>query len=112
MIGMDRNTGKFLSGSEHLEQSLQILFTTSEGERVMRRFLGVDPALIDLPAIAESVGSYAYAMAKALDEAKETRFSLKQVNLYSVDRQGHVVVRFEGQNLDDDSVLNTFVSFV
>ena len=40
MTGMDRETGKSLSGIEHLRQSIRDILTTPIGSRVMRRDYG------------------------------------------------------------------------
>lgn len=45
--GIDRNTGKKLTGLAHLRQSLLVIFTTHIGSRVMRRTFGsAVPALL------------------------------------------------------------------
>lgn len=40
MAGIDANTGKTLDGFAHVEQSLEKIFGTRQGERVMREWLG------------------------------------------------------------------------
>jgi len=40
MIGMDRETGKEISGYEHVKQSITDILTTPIGSRVMRRTYG------------------------------------------------------------------------
>ncbi len=50
MRGTDANTGKALSGLEHLRQSVRDILTTPIGTRVMRREYGSQLyALIDAP---------------------------------------------------------------
>lgn len=50
LTGMDRTTGKALSGDAHLTQSLTDIVTTPLGSRVMRRDYGcLVPELIDKP---------------------------------------------------------------
>lgn len=38
--GIDRKTGRLLTGFDHVMQSLDVIFTTHFGERVMRRWFG------------------------------------------------------------------------
>ena len=38
--GVDRNTGRVLTGIDHVRQSVQVIFTTALFSRVMRRFFG------------------------------------------------------------------------
>ncbi len=38
--GIDRRTGRVISGWPHVEQSLSVIFATRFGERVMRRWFG------------------------------------------------------------------------
>lgn len=38
--GIDRRTGRLISGWPHVIQSIGVIFTTSFGERVMRRWFG------------------------------------------------------------------------
>lgn len=93
---MDRETGQFIYGDEHLEQSLRILFTTFIGERVFRRYLGIDGSLVDRPINRDFIGLWAYTFAEALRYARERRFSLNQVNLTQVDRNGVATLSIEG----------------
>lgn len=83
MIGMNRNTGKKLSGSDHLRQSLGDLFSTTKGERVMRAAYGSDvPALVDNPITAESPARLAAAVTDAIGDW-EPRCTLKKCVLSS-----------------------------
>lgn len=38
--GVDRHTGRVLSGWEHVQQSLAVIFATRIGDRIMRRTFG------------------------------------------------------------------------
>ncbi len=50
MNGMDRNTGKALTGADHLEQSIGDILGTPLGSRVGRREYGsLVPQLLDQP---------------------------------------------------------------
>lgn len=66
--GMDRYTGKMLSGWNHVEQSLEMIFLTSFHTRVLRRWVGsfVRPILgrnIDVATISR----FYWAMISAID---------------------------------------------
>ncbi len=79
--GMDRTTGKPLTGIDHLRQSILDILSTRIGSRVMRRDYGSRVAeLIDAPVNnAFAVALYA-AVAEALDKW-EPRFKLKKLIL-------------------------------
>jgi len=54
--GMDRNTGKALSGEAHIRQSLRDIVTTPLASRVMRRAYGsIVPGVLDKPLHHEEV---------------------------------------------------------
>jgi phage baseplate assembly protein W len=80
MIGMDKFTGKWLDGDEHIKQSLTTLVTTHIGERVMRRNIGLDLDLVDDIYTGGEDGQLAYAVADALDKASENRVELREVH--------------------------------
>ncbi|WP_375670488.1 GPW/gp25 family protein [Bartonella sp. PS7NMGDW] len=94
-IGMDRTTGKPLTGIDHLRQSILDILSTRIGSRVMRRDYGSRVAeLIDAPVNnAFAVALYA-AVAEALDKW-EPRFKLKKIDFKMVDA-GQVSLSFEG----------------
>ncbi|WP_375654640.1 MULTISPECIES: GPW/gp25 family protein [unclassified Bartonella] len=93
--GMDRTTGKPLTGIDHLRQSILDILSTRIGSRVMRRDYGSRVAeLIDAPVNnAFAVALYA-AVAEALDKW-EPRFKLKKIDYKMVDA-GKVSLSFEG----------------
>lgn len=93
--GMDRITGKPLSGIDHLRQSILDILTTRIGTRVMRRDYGSRVGeLIDAPANnAFAVALYA-AVAEALDKW-EPRFKLKKIDFKRGD-DGKVSLSFAG----------------
>ena len=85
MDGMDRNTGKTLSGIDHLKQSIQDILTTPIGTRVMRRDYGSELfSLIDAPLNKATKVDIYSATADALAKW-ESRFSLQQVDVFSED---------------------------
>jgi len=81
MRGMNRITGKELSGIEHLKQSITDILTTPIGSRVMRRDYGARLfELIDRPIeIGFAVELY-MATAEALQKW-EKRFKLERVQV-------------------------------
>ncbi|WP_455481291.1 GPW/gp25 family protein [Bartonella sp. B12(2025)] len=93
--GMDRKTGKPLSGIDHLRQSILDILSTRIGTRVMRRDYGSRvPELIDAPVNdAFAVALYG-AIAEALDQW-EPRFKLKEIDLKLVEA-GKVSLSFAG----------------
>ncbi|WP_142417265.1 GPW/gp25 family protein [Bartonella massiliensis] len=93
--GMDRMTGKPLSGIDHLRQSILDILTTRIGTRVMRRDYGSRIGeLIDAPANhALTIALYA-AVAEALDKW-EPRFKLQKIDFQMCDA-GKVSLSFEG----------------
>ncbi|WP_019222066.1 GPW/gp25 family protein [Bartonella senegalensis] len=93
--GMDRMTGKPLSGIDHLRQLILDILTTRIGTRVMRRDYGSRVAeLIDAPANnALTIALYA-AVAEALDKW-EPRFKLKKID-FKRSEDGKISLSFEG----------------
>ncbi|WP_208438644.1 MULTISPECIES: GPW/gp25 family protein [Bartonella] len=93
--GMDRTTGKSLTGIDHLRQSILDILSTRIGSRVMRRDYGSRVAeLIDAPVNnAFAVALYA-AVAEALDKW-EPRFKLKKID-FKWSEAGQVSLSFEG----------------
>lgn len=66
--GMDRFTGKMLSGWPHVEQSLEILFETNFHERILRRWVGTFvPLILGRSIIARMVTRFAWAIISAID---------------------------------------------
>lgn len=81
MQGMDRNTGRKLSGIEHLWQSVEDILTTRIGSRVMRRSYGSKlPDLIDEPYNEETKVDMIAATAEAIARW-ETRFNITSVSI-------------------------------
>jgi len=77
--GLDRRTGKPLTGFDHVVQSVEVILTTLIGSRVMRRTFGA--ALLRLlgeNTSSETIMRATMAIALAL-ELWEPRFALKQV---------------------------------
>lgn len=85
MLGMDRNTGKLLSGTDHIRQSIVDILTTPLGTRVMLPEYGsklfdlvdnpTDPSLA-MRIIMESAGAIA---------RWEPRARIDRINVLAVD---------------------------
>lgn len=92
MTGMDRHTGRRLSGWPHIKQSIIDLLTTRVGTRVERRPYGSDAvALIDRPSSPETVLDRFVAIAEALDRW-EPRVELTGFRLVQADAAGQSVI--------------------
>lgn len=79
MAGIDRATGRPLSGWAHTVQSIEVIFTTAIGERVMRRTFGSEiPKLIGENIAPSTLLRFVTAIHVAL-AIWEPRFALRQV---------------------------------
>ncbi|MFT4927014.1 MAG: phage baseplate assembly protein W [Phenylobacterium sp.] len=98
MIGMDKNTGKTISGLAHLKQSIEDILTTPKGSRVMRRDYGSDLfSLVDQPYSSAMVGDLTMAVSEALS-LWEPRFELESVAVARVD-SGKIALDIHGKYL-------------
>lgn len=80
MAGINRATGKLLDGWPHVVQSLQVLFTTSYGQRVMRRYFGSDvPRLLGENITRATVLRFCSAVVVAID-LWEPRFRVTKID--------------------------------
>lgn len=79
--GVDRRTGRPLEGWPHVEQSLEVIFSTRFGERVMRRHFGsAVPGLLGRNLTDETVMRFFVAFAIAV-ELWEPRFRIRRFSL-------------------------------
>src|SRR5690606_7730535 len=84
MTGVDRTNGRPLEGFAHVVQSIDVIFSTSIGERVMRRHFGSSaPILLGRLMTANTVLRFFHLVAVAL-EIWEPRFKIARVS--AVDR--------------------------
>ena len=83
MMGMDRTTGKALTGLAHVRQSIQDILTTPIGSRIMREDYGSRLfALIDQP-MTHTFALQLYAATVEAIARWEPRFFVQQVQLIS-----------------------------
>ena len=96
MRGMDANTGRGLSGIDHLKQSVIDILTTPVGSRVMRRDYGSRLfELIDNPTNPETVADIVAESAQALKKW-EKRIEVSRVLVTSA-QPGLVTLTIEGK---------------
>lgn len=84
MGGINRQTGKPLSGWDHVLQSINVIMTTRRGARVMRRQFGSTlPRLVDRSVSPNTLIDFFAAIADAIKD--EPRFRLVKVELSEAD---------------------------
>lgn len=95
MLGTDANTGRRLSGIDHLRQSIRDILTTPIGSRVMRRDYGSRlPELVDSPLNSETFVDLYAATFEALS-TWEPRIQLETVSA-KVPGPGRVILSLTG----------------
>ena len=100
MIGMDRDTGKPLSGTAHLAQSIGDILSTPIGTRPMRRDYGSALfELLDAPMNALTRLRLFAATAEAI-RRWEPRIRLTRVAIAAPSEQGSFALALEGTRTD------------
>jgi phage baseplate assembly protein W len=106
-IGMDRVTGKMLTGWDHVVQSMLLIFSTKFHERVLRRWVGsFVPHLIGNNATEPTITRFYWAIATGID-LWEPNYRIQRVRvgtradgslLSSAEelRTGHLTTSMEG----------------
>jgi phage baseplate assembly protein W len=102
--GMDWNTGRIISGWDHVLQSITIVLTTGYGERVMRRWFGSHiPHLLGENLTTPTVMRFFAALIAALEvrEAdtglpREPRFKITKITPLKVERTGELRIDIVG----------------
>ena len=102
IVGMSRTTGRFLGGSDHVQQSVLDILTTPLGTRVGRRDYGSRlPSLIGSPLTEETRVEIYASVADALGKW-EPRLRLVRVQVGSIS-PGRVEVRISALYAEQDS---------
>lgn len=105
-LGMNRTTGKALSGTTHLAQSINDILTTRIGRRVERREYGSNlPDRIDYPTNPAMLSLVYSDVALAL-MTWEPRLKLSRVQLFRTGgiNSGQLQFVIEGKNLLNEEV--------
>jgi len=121
--GIDRRTGQVLSGWPHVLQSLEVIFTTRIGERIMRRTFGsYVPALLGRENLVTSAVTRFFVAIIVAIELWEPRFRVVRIlfpeaeNLPETNRRGGLGLRIVGQYrpnaLDGDFTVASIETFV
>lgn len=95
-IGIDRRTGKVLTGWAHVMQSIEVLLTTPYFERVMRPYVGsFGIRLFGELANRRTAQRFRWTVATAL-LLFEPRFHPTRIDQVDLDRTGETVWIIEG----------------
>ena len=106
--GMDRQTGRRITGDAHLAQSIADILTTPKGTLVMLRDYGSDlPDIIDQPINGETLIDVYQATAEALDQW-EPRLKLERVQITQA-RAGFAELELSAEVTGDSRVLSVAV---
>lgn len=96
MLGTNKNTGKPLSGIDHLRQSIDVILTTPVGSRLMNREFGSRIfQYVDRPSSQTTVIDIIAAAAEALDRW-EPRIEVRRIVLDNIS-PGRLAFRIVGQ---------------
>lgn len=97
-IGMDRYTGKMLTGWDHVIQSMLLIFSTRYHERVLRRWVGsFVPHMLGNNATESTITRFYWSIATGLD-LWEPNYRIQRV---------HTGKRFDGSLLTSPEELRT-----
>ena len=104
MAGIDRQTGKFVDGWPHVVQSIMVIFTTSFGERMLRRWFGsAVPQLLGNSLTEQTVVAFFTAIVTSLEVLerdtglpREPRFKVTKITPRRTDRLGGLSIEIAG----------------
>ncbi|MEG3182120.1 GPW/gp25 family protein [Sphingomonas sp. LT1P40] len=100
MNGMNRHTGKPLSGLDHIRQSIADILATPIGSRVCRRDYGSRlPELLDHPT-NDATRLRLYAATAIAISRQESRVRLSRVGLSATETPGAFVLDLTGTTTD------------
>ena len=95
-VGMDASTGKMLTGWDHVVQSIDVIFTTQFGERVLREWFGsLVPNLLGRNMTTREILPYFAAIVAAIEQW-EPRFRVSKITPLEVTRDGLFRFQMDG----------------
>ena len=101
LTGMDRHTGRPITGVAHLKQSIGDILSTRKGMRRERPEYGSDiPDMVDLPVTRGWISTVQAEAARAIGRW-EPRITLSRVTVLSV-LDGRVTFRIQGAYMGED----------
>ena len=101
LTGMDRHTGRPITGVAHLKQSIGDILSTRKGTRRERPEYGSDiPRMVDLPVTRGWISTVQAEAARAIGRW-EPRITLSRVTVLSV-LDGCVTFRIQGAYMGED----------
>lgn len=96
-VGLDAETGGIIQGWPHVVQSLQDIFTTRFGSRIMREWYGsFVPHLMGRNITTKEVTPFFAAITSAIEQW-EPRYRVSRIQIVSVTRTGALHFFLEGQ---------------
>jgi hypothetical protein len=96
-VDLDAEAGANLSGWPNVLQSLEQIFTTNFGERVMREWFGsAVPRFLGENLNTQTVVPFFAAISAAIEQW-EPRFRVTQIVPESLGRDGHIQILIEGE---------------
>jgi hypothetical protein len=96
-VGIDRETGGTITGWEHVLQSLQDIFTTRFGERIMREWYGSNVSnLLGRNIVPREVTGYFQELLAPIEQW-EPRFRVVQIMALKVTRDGQFHFYIDGE---------------
>lgn len=94
-IGMSRETGRVLTGWDHVLQSIQDIITTRFGERAMREWYGSTvPLILGRNITAATITTFMAAFAASVEQF-EPRVKVVRFSTVDLGRDGRVRMQME-----------------
>lgn len=96
-VGMDAETGRIITGWDHVAQSISDILTTSFGERIMREWYGsFIPALLGSQLNSQEVTRFFAAVTSAIEQW-EPRYRIVRITPVQATRAGELRLHIDGE---------------